>query len=114
MNDYPSQPNHSTRQGLLLVLIGLTLLTTYQFYNRQPHFELRTTPSATGWGYVVLAGGNPIIDQPIVPGQTGRAGFATQEQAQRAGERVIQKLQQGQQLPTLSGTELRELGVNTP
>lgn len=98
----------------MLVLIGLTLLTTYQLYNRQHHFELRTTPSATGWGYVILTGGNPIIDQPTTPGQAGRAGFATREQAQRAGERVIQKLQQGQQLPTLSGDELRELGVNIP
>lgn len=104
----------STRQWLLLVLIGLAILTVYQRYSRQPHYELRVTPTSGGWGYLVMQRGNALIDQPTVPGRPGSAGFSTREQARRAGELVVHKLQQGQQLPTLSSSELRQAGVATP
>lgn len=41
-------------------------------------------------------------------------GFSSQEQAQRVGERVIEKIQQTKALPTLTNEELRQLGVKIP
>jgi Domain of unknown function (DUF4907) len=104
----------SSRQWLLLALIGLAIMTAYQQYSRQPHYELRVTATPGGWGYLILQRGNPLIDQPTVPGRPGSAGFSTRQQAQRAGELVLRKLQQGRQLPTLSSSELRQINLTTP
>ena len=55
-----------------------------------------------------------FIHQPTIPGQPGMAGFTTQEQAQRVGEWVVEKIQQTKALPTLTNEELRRLDVKIP
>jgi hypothetical protein len=100
---------------MLLVLIGLAIITAYCQYRQHqqhslPHYQLRTFATSVGWGYAVVTNGTTLIYQPTVPGRAGSAGFSSRKQA----ERVIQKLRSGQDLPTLTPNELRELGVATP
>lgn len=100
-----------TRQWLLLILMGLAIATAYLFYRQQPHYRLQVFSTPAGWGYTILANGNPMIYQPTVPGVAGSHGFTSQDQARRVGDQVILKLQHGQKLPTLTHDELRRLGV---
>ncbi|WP_232073977.1 DUF4907 domain-containing protein [Spirosoma aureum] len=102
------------RKGLLLVMAGLAILTGYLFYSWQPHYKVQVFNTSSGWGYDILDNGKPFIHQPTIPGVPGVVGFTNSEQAQRVGERVVEKLQEEQAMPTLTHDELRQLGVTIP
>ncbi|MBD2703037.1 DUF4907 domain-containing protein [Spirosoma sp. BT702] len=102
------------RAGLLTLLTILAILTAFFLYQRQPQYEVRVIQMPEGWGYDILNRGTLIIHQPTVPGQSGKDGFASEEQARRVGERVVEKIQQTQAMPTLTNDELRQLGVQIP
>ena len=82
--------------------------------NQQPQYRVNVFATPGGWGYDILKNNQPFIHQPTVPGQPGQAGFVNQEQARRVGERVVEKIEQTQAMPTLSTDELRQLGVTIP
>ena len=63
------------------------------------------------WGYKILMHGSPFIVQPNIPGLPGNKGFKTKEMALKAGERVLEKIKNGQMPPTLTYEELKDLGV---
>jgi hypothetical protein len=98
----------------MLVIIGLTTVTMYQLYREQHHYRVQVFATAAGWGYNILNNGVEQIHQPTVPGLVGNAGFVNKEQAQRVGEQVVSKLQQGQTLPTVTLQELHQLGITIP
>ncbi|MBD2753991.1 DUF4907 domain-containing protein [Spirosoma validum] len=102
------------RFALILALIGLAVLTAYRLFRNSSPYQVEVFATSTGWGYDILNNGNPFIHQPTVPGQAGTVGFASQEQARRVGERVVEKLQETKALPTLTNDELRQLGVTIP
>ncbi|GAB4035932.1 DUF4907 domain-containing protein [Spirosoma jeollabukense] len=102
------------RLGLILILIALAGLTGYQVYRRQNPYQVQAFSTPAGWGYDILTNGKLFIHQPTIPGQSGMVGFSSQEQAQRVGERVVEKIQQTKALPTLTNEELRQLGVKIP
>ncbi|WP_020601388.1 DUF4907 domain-containing protein [Spirosoma spitsbergense] len=98
-----------------LLLIGLAATTAYQLYDlRQNHYQVQVIRSPNGWGYDILNNGKPFIHQPTIPGVPGMVAFSSQEQARRVGERVVEKIQQTEALPTLTNEELRQLGVKIP
>jgi hypothetical protein len=102
------------RQGLILVLLGLAIVTAYLLYKRQDRYELEVFQSETGWGYSVQMNGSPVINQPTIPGVVGNRGFVNEQQARRVGKRVIEKIRQGQIPPTVTPAELQQLGVDVP
>lgn len=102
------------RLVLFLLLIGLTVLTAVQLYHRRFSYQVQVFATPTGWGYDILNKGTLFIHQPTIPGQSGMVGFASQEQARRVGERVVEKINDTKALPTLSNDELRRLGVRIP
>ena len=103
------------RYGLILILIGLATVTLYQVYVQpQPPYRVQVFKTPQGWGYDILTDKKTLIHQPIVPGQPGTIGFSSRQQARRVGERVVEKMQQTQTMPTLSTDELRQLGVTIP
>lgn len=111
------QRNRQVRTGLLLALVVLGVVTGYLFYQqRQPQHRYRVSvfSGPGGWGYDILQNNRPFIHQPTVPGQPGQAGFVSEEQARRVGERVVEKIEQTRAMPTLSNDELRQLGVTIP
>lgn len=89
-------------------------MTAYLFFPRKPHYQVQAFATSSGWGYDILTYGKPLIHQPTIPGQPGMVGFTSKEQAQRVGERVVEKLQKEQAMPTLTHDELRQLGVRIP
>jgi hypothetical protein len=97
-----------------LILVGLVIVTIYQLYFRKPQYEVQVFATSGGWGYSILTNGKTVIYQPTIPGQPGMVGFASQEQARRVGERVVEKVQQAEAMPTLTNDELRQLGVQIP
>lgn len=109
----PAQTN-VVRKGLLLVLLVLAILTAYIIYQRQNPYTVEVFSTPGGWGYAILNHGKPFIHQPTIPGQPGIVGFSSAAQAQRVGERVVEKIQQDKALPTLTNDELRQLGVKIP
>lgn len=107
-------PISPIRWVLFLFLTGLVLVTAIRLYHRQSPYQVQVFATPTGWGYDILNHGTQFIHQPTVPGQPGTVGFASQEQARRVGERVVEKLKEAKALPTLSNDELRQLGVKIP
>lgn len=100
---------------LLLLLVGLVAITAYQLYNRrQNQYQVRVVKNPNGWGYDILNHGKSFIHQPTIPGVPGMVAFSSQEQARRVGERVVEKIEQTEALPTLTHEELRQLGVKIP
>lgn len=97
---------------LAILLIGLAAITGYSLYRPKTQYELLTMATPAGWGYQVVLDGKTVIDQPTVPGLTGQRGFASELLARRVGERVVSKLRRGQFPPTLTPSELGQLGVS--
>lgn len=64
-----------------------------------------------GWGYDIYEGTSMRIHQPHVPAVQGNKGFKSEYDAQKAADRVIEKLDHGIMPPSLSLDELKELGV---
>ncbi|WP_338870694.1 DUF4907 domain-containing protein [Spirosoma sp. SC4-14] len=116
----PTQPHNQVsgtvtiRKGLLWVMVVLGFLTAYLFYPRHTNYEVQVFDTGKGWGYDILRNGKAFIHQPTVPGVAGTVGFANAEQAQKVGERAVEKLEQEKDLPTLTHDELRQLGVKIP
>lgn len=102
------------RKGLLLVLLILAILTGRLIYQRQNPYQVEVFATKGGWGYSILNNGKAFIHQPTIPGQPGIVGFASKAEAQRVGERVIEKIKRDKALPTLTNDELRQLGVKIP
>jgi hypothetical protein len=107
-------PASPIRLVLFLFLIGLAVVTAVQLYHRRSSYQVQVFATPTGWGYDILNNGTQFIHQPTIPGQPGMVGFASQQQARRVGERVVEKLNGTKALPTLSNDELRQLGVKIP
>lgn len=102
------------RRILFVTLAVLALLTVYQVYRSRSAYELRLYKTPAGWGYDVRNHGKLVIHQPAIPGIAGDRGFADETQARRVGERVIDKLQKGQDLPTITQDELRAMNISLP
>ena len=64
-----------------------------------------------GWGYDILENSTVRIHQPHIPAVQGNKGFKSAGDAAKVAEKIIEKLEQGIMPPTLSVTEMQELGV---
>lgn len=84
------------------------------FYQRRSSYQLSLFQTSAGWGYNILSAGKPVVYQPTIPGLSGRRGFASEDQAQKAGQYVVSKLEKGQFPPTLTHSELNQLGIVAP
>ncbi len=76
------------------------------------HFEITTLQNANGWGYQIRQNGKLLLDQPVIPGRPGNAGFQTQADAQRVAELVKTKLQAKVFPPTVSEDDLKNLNIH--
>ncbi|MFD1140606.1 DUF4907 domain-containing protein [Larkinella insperata] len=103
--------NRKQVQSLTILLIGLAVITVYSPYHPRPQYELQTVTTPAGWGYQIVSDGKTVIDQPTVPGRAGQRGFSSEQLARRVGECVVSKLRRGQFPPTLTPSELAQLGV---
>lgn len=75
------------------------------------HHKTLQNPDGT-WGYDIIGDGKLLLHQPHIPALPGNAGFQTEAQATRVAQAAIQKIKQGESLPTLSVEEVRGLMAN--
>lgn len=64
-----------------------------------------------GYGYDIFQGDKRMIRQTILPAVQGIQGFATEDDARKVAEMVVDKLSHGIMPPTVSEEELRTLGI---
>lgn len=74
-------------------------------------YKTLQNPDGT-WGYDIFGDGRRMLHQPHIPALPGTAGFATEAQAVRVAAAVIQKIKNGESLPTLSAEEVRGFMTN--
>ncbi len=73
--------------------------------------RLQTFRGPSGWGYAIYAGSQRLIHQPFIPALPGNRGFATEQNARRAGQWVVGKIRRGKGPPSVTLRELDSLGV---
>lgn len=63
------------------------------------------------WGYDIYNDDKLFVHQPSVPAIAGTNGFSSKENAEKVAKKVIEKISQGQNPPTITVIEMKELGV---
>ncbi|MEM6785514.1 MAG: DUF4907 domain-containing protein, partial [Bacteroidota bacterium] len=102
------------RLGILVVSVGaaaLVVAVADGFESRRAPsagWEVASIQSGTGWGYVLLADGRPLIRQPHLPAIEGEQPFATRDDALRVGGWVAMRLRAGH-APTVTIDDLVRL-----
>jgi hypothetical protein len=74
-------------------------------------YQSKVYRESTGWSFDITDQGQPFIYQPVIPGLPGKNGFSSAEDAQKVADLMIRKLKRHQGPPSVSVTELRELGI---
>ncbi len=69
-----------------------------------------TFKTDNGWGYTISVNHKVFIKQTVIPAVEGNKGFATQEDAARVAQLVINKIA-NQQKPTIKKEDLKRLGI---
>lgn len=103
-----------SKQRLLIILIGLSLITFFVRYRQASSYHLAVFQTNVGWGYAVITNGDSLIYQPTIPGIAGRRGFGSEAQAREVGKHIVAKLEKGEMPPTITYAELTQLGVIAP
>ena len=99
----------------ILIILGILFYTVYysQLKSEQGYafVQLKAFETGSGWGYEILANGKTYIKQSFIPAVEGEKSFKTKEDALLVGNKVIEKMKQGQQLPTISIDDLKEMKI---
>jgi hypothetical protein len=64
------------------------------------------------FGYYVFVDGKLMIEQKTIPGLAGNKGFASEAEAKKVTELVIQKMKEGEMPPTVSNEDLKRLKIS--
>ncbi len=65
-----------------------------------------------GWGYKIFRDDKLYVLQPNIPAVEGNKGFKTKEDAEKAAQLVIYKVNKGIAPPSVSVKELDSLGIS--
>lgn len=63
------------------------------------------------WGYDIYNGDKLLVHQPSIPALPGNKGFATKTAAEKVAKKVIEKINNGENPPTISVDEMKALGA---
>jgi hypothetical protein len=102
---------------LLLLLLVLPFFLSAQSKPQKEavkagNYIIKIIPAGNaGYGYDIYKGKTLVIHQPSVPALPGNSGFATKAAAEKVAGKVVEKMQKGESLPTLTIEELNQLGV---
>ena len=98
-----------------IIVLGIFFYMAYysQLKTEQKYvfIQVKAIETTTGWGYEISANGKPYIRQLIIPAVIGQKSFSTKEDAILVGNKVVEKMKMGEQLPTITITELKQMGV---
>ena len=94
---------------LLAAIISTAIyMTAYKKASNTKTFSAEIFKGVSGWGYNILADDSVFIHQEYIPVIGGKTGFPKKEQAKKAADIVLQKLQQNS-LPTLTTFDLEQI-----
>ena len=122
MNGIQMKPTTSKTKNLnkvilpgIIIVLGILFYAIYYSQLKKERgyalIELQPIQVSSGWGYEILANGKPYIRQQFIPAIEGHHAFKTKEDAVTVGNKVIEKMKHGEQLPSVSVDELKEMGV---
>lgn len=111
--------NRSHKLIIVLCIVGAVLFSCQgrktKNASTQKHqaqeLTVETFKTDNGWGYEVKIEGETRIRQSVIPAVQGNLPFASETEALRVGELVVQKMKRNQQLPTISIKELDSLQI---
>ena len=63
------------------------------------------------WGYDIYNGSKLFVHQPSIPAMPGNKGFVTKAAAEKVAKKVIEKIGKGENPPTVSVDEMKQLGA---
>lgn len=63
------------------------------------------------WGYDIYNNGKLMVHQPSIPALPGTNGFATKQSAEKVAKKVIEKILHGENPPTISVDEMKQLNA---
>lgn len=63
------------------------------------------------WGYEIRIAEKPYIMQTIIPGIKGKIGFKNKDDAEKVALLVVEKLENGEKLPSVSKEELKKMEI---
>jgi len=99
----------------IIIVLGIFFYIAYynQLKAEQKYvfIQVKAIETTTGWGYEISANGKPYIRQLIIPAVIGQKSFRTKQDALLVGNKVVEKLKMGEQLPTITLEELKQMGV---
>jgi len=97
---------------VLLFFCFTTKAQQFPSYTAIKNLTYKIIPSAKKtWGYDIYNNDKLIIHQPSVPAMPGNNGFTTREVAEKVAKKIIEKIRHGENPPTISVDEMKELGV---
>ncbi len=115
--------SRSKKKLILICLIAFAGLAFFYFQNLSEvktstngegirFLKAQTFEQPGGWGYRILQDTTTVIEQPDIPGVTGKKPFKTEQQSQAIANLVLQKLNQGTFPPTITFGELDSLQID--
>lgn len=101
-----------------LIIIAFALLTFGSIHAQQfpsaaaKNLTYRIIPGQDKtWGYDIYNSGKLFVHQPSIPAMPGNKGFATKAAAEKVAKKVIEKIGKGENPPTVSVDEMKQLGA---
>lgn len=85
---------------IFFVIFFIVVTFLYRNYNSETKkaaevnnpVKLETYHSGSGWGYKILKQGRTYIDQQYIPAIQGKIPFASQNEAEKVGKVVLEKV----------------------
>jgi hypothetical protein len=94
-----------------VVLFIVTRFTRGEKNDGKIRISVNTFHTDLGWGYDVLTNDSVYIHQEYIPAIQGRKGFASETEARKIGNLVMQKIKHRDQLPQITLRELDSSGI---
>ena len=89
---------------------GASFPAADQYAGSALSYTIIDTPNST-FGYDILANGKLFLHQTNLPGQPGNEGCKTKVDAEKLAEFVMKKVQGGEMPPSITGEDLKTLGI---
>lgn len=93
--------------GSIILLIG----NPRSDKNINSDITISTYKGHNGYGYDVYVYGKLLIHQPHIPAISGNRGFATEADAQKVAELVVNKIKKNILPPSLTIEEMKDVGI---
>ncbi|MBU9019598.1 DUF4907 domain-containing protein [Bacteroides fragilis] len=104
--------NMKKNKSILWLTLAICMLISFFLYHRHEacrySLQIIETENEGGYGYQILCGDRVVICQPYIPSLPGRKGFASEEDARRVGNLVLERIRSGSDF-TISASDLEQV-----